>query len=95
MSEEQELAAQFSYMSVTDPSQSQINRFQSPAVKQVPVQKQRSSGYDEKPIVAKGSYAIPEPDEFDMQNLNFVDDLSEKQEAEADENLMAKVYGGI
>lgn len=64
-------------------------------MKQLGVDKQRSSGYDEKPITAKGSYAIPEPDEFDAHNLNFVDDLSEKQQAEADENLMQKVYGGI
>ena len=58
-----------------------------------------SYGNDEKPIQAKGSYQLPELDDFDLQNSNYryelVDDLSEKQVADADAGLMAKVYGGI
>lgn len=58
-----------------------------------------SYGNDEKPIQAKGSYQLPDMDDFDLQNSGYqyqiVDDLSEKQVADVDEGLMAKVYGGI
>lgn len=56
-----------------------------------------SYGNDEKPIQAKGAYQLPELDDFDLQNSNYqlVDDLSEKQVADSDAGLMAKVYGGI
>lgn len=61
------------------------------------VEQKRSYGNDDKPIKAKGTYALPELDEFDLQNSNYqlVDDLSEKQVAESDAGLMAQVYGGI
>lgn len=63
------LDTQFSYMSMDDPSQSQMNRFQSPVIQQV--EKQRSYGNDDKPIKSKGSYALPELDDFDLQNSNY------------------------
>lgn len=61
------------------------------------IHQQTSFSNDDRPIQAKGSYTLPDPDEFDMQDNNYqiVDDLSEKQVAESDSGLMAKVYGGI
>jgi hypothetical protein len=63
-------------------------------------------GNDEKPITAKGQYAIPvmsdEIDglpihdrDIDPKHLHFIDDLSEKQQAHSEHGLMEKVYTGF
>ena len=72
------LDSQFANLSITDPqiSQEQINKFQNP----YNTPSKLNSKYDEKPITAKGAYYVPE-DLDAMADVEFVDDLSEKQVA--------------
>lgn len=68
-------------MSMTDPSQSQINRFSSPVMQQQQQPPARQSyGNDERPIKAKGTYDLPPGTEYDNFDDNFeiIDDFSEK-----------------
>ena len=67
-------------MNLGDPTQSQVNKFQSPNL-----QNYQPYGNDDKPIIAKGSYSF-----------EIVDDLSEKQVVEEeDSGLMKRVMAGF
>ena len=67
-------------MNLVDPSQSQVNKFQSPQL-----QNYQPYGNDDQPIIAKGSY-----------QFEIVDDLSEKQVVEEeDSGLMKRVMAGF
>ena len=71
----------FGDLTINDPSQSQYNKFNNPAI--------QNNQYDDRPITGKGAYEMPQDD------IEFEDDLAEKQVAKGDTNLMDKVMEGF
>ena len=54
----------FGDLTMNDPSQSQYNKFNNPAI--------QNNQYDDRPITGKGAYEMPQDD------IEFEDDLAEK-----------------
>lgn len=76
----QSLTQRFGNLEINDPSQ--VNRFQNPAT-------QINQYGDDRPINAKGTYEIPDSE------IQFEEDLAEKEVAKEDSGLMAKVMAGF
>jgi len=74
-------------LTINDPTQTQINKFQSPHLQN------SYNSYDDRPIVSKGTYSIP--NEASSEYIELEDDFSEKEVASADQSHLNKVLEGV
>lgn len=58
----------------------------------------KSTGIEDRPIKAKGSYHIPDDDgyhDYGVEDNDLIEDLSMKEIASKDDNVMQQIYSGF